>query len=90
MKHNYSFTSEVRYWFEYDGGETLEFIGDDDVWVFVNGQLAVDLGGIHSASSGSVTLDAAARDAVRADASAASTRSPCSRPSAACAARRTS
>jgi fibro-slime domain-containing protein len=59
VKHNYSFTSEVRYWFEYTGGETLEFIGDDDVWVFVNGRLAVDLGGIHGASSGSVTLDAA-------------------------------
>jgi fibro-slime domain-containing protein len=59
VKHNYSFTSEVRYWFEYGGGEILEFIGDDDVWVFVNGQLAVDLGGVHSAAPGSVTLDAA-------------------------------
>jgi len=59
VKHNYSFTSEVRYWFEYVGGEALQFIGDDDVWVFVNGQLAVDLGGVHSASPGSVTLDAA-------------------------------
>ena len=56
-KHNFSFTSEVRYWFEFQGGETLSFIGDDDVWVFVNGRLAVDLGGVHQASPGSVTLD---------------------------------
>jgi fibro-slime domain-containing protein len=56
-KHNFSFTSEVRYWFQYQGGENLSFTGDDDVWVFVNGQLAVDLGGVHKASSGSITLD---------------------------------
>jgi fibro-slime domain-containing protein len=60
VKHNFSFTSEVRYWFEYQGGESLNFIGDDDVWVFVNGQLAVDIGGIHGATAGSVTLDPAA------------------------------
>jgi fibro-slime domain-containing protein len=56
---NFHFTSEVRYWFEYKGGETLKFTGDDDVWVFVNKQLAVDLGGVHSAINGSVVLDPA-------------------------------
>ncbi|MBN2528545.1 MAG: DUF4215 domain-containing protein [Deltaproteobacteria bacterium] len=59
--HNFYFTSEVTYWFKYDPQTpaTLNFTGDDDVWVFVNGQLAVDLGGVHVPLSGSVTIDAA-------------------------------
>lgn len=58
--NNFHFTSEVRYWFEYQGGESLQFTGDDDVWVYVNKRLAVNLGGVHGAISGGVTLDAAA------------------------------
>ena len=55
--HNFNFTSELRTQFEWKGGEFLEFKGDDDVWVFVNGHLAVDLGGVHGEQTGSVTID---------------------------------
>lgn len=46
--HNFQFTTELRYFFQYQGGETLTFRGDDDVFVYVNGRLAVDIGGIHN------------------------------------------
>ena len=57
--HNFSFTSEVRYWFKFEAGKSyqLNFVGDDDVWVFINKKLAVDLGGIHTPVEGSVTID---------------------------------
>jgi fibro-slime domain-containing protein len=62
--HNFSFTSELRYWFTYSGGETLTFRGDDDVWVYINGHLAVDLGGVHLSEMGSVTLNETTASAV--------------------------
>ena len=46
--HNYSFTTELRYWFQYEGNENLKFTGDDDVWVFINGTMAVEMPGTHN------------------------------------------
>ncbi len=55
--HNFNFTTEVHTEFKYNGGEKFTFIGDDDVWVFVNKKLAVDLGGLHPPETGSIVLD---------------------------------
>ncbi len=60
MLHNFGFTTELHTQFLYTGGETFNFQGDDDVWVYINNKLAVDLGGLHPMQMRSVMLDASA------------------------------
>lgn len=55
--HDFHFTIEFHTEFVYGGGETLFFKGDDDLFVFVNKQLALDLGGVHMAENGTIALD---------------------------------
>ena len=46
--------------FKHESGKrrTISVKGDDDVWIFINGRIALDLGGMHPAQSGSIDLDA--------------------------------
>lgn len=60
--HNYHFTYEIHAEFEYAGGEVFTFRGDDDLFTFINGRLAIDLGGVHGPQEATIDLDASAAD----------------------------
>lgn len=56
-QHNYGFCLEAHTRFGYHGGEVFNFAGDDDVWVFIDGRLVIDLGSLHPKRTKSVNVD---------------------------------
>jgi len=60
-KNNHYFTAEITYAFTYKGGEFLRFSSESDLWVFVNHQRVIDLGGgRHDYLDAVIDLDAKA------------------------------
>ncbi len=61
---NFHFTVHAYGSFVYDKEKNLyfEFLGDDDVYFYIDGQRVMDLGGGHAAASGSLELNAVAKD----------------------------
>ena len=54
---NQHFCFESHATFRFKKNLKFSFRGDDDIWVFINNKLAVDLGGTHLAAPGFVDLD---------------------------------
>ncbi len=62
-KHqNFLFTTEIHLSFQYNRGQVFRFSGDDDLWILVNGKMALDLGGLHVRFNGSIDFDAKAAE----------------------------
>ena len=59
---NFLFTTEVHVTFQYVAGSRFTFRGDDDMWIFVNKRLALDLGSMHGVEEGVINFDAQAED----------------------------
>jgi fibro-slime domain-containing protein len=57
VSHNFSFTVEIHTVFTYNGGETFDFRGDDDVFVYIDNKRVINLGGIHGAQAANVNVD---------------------------------
>ena len=58
-KHNFHFSMEMHLQFVYYRSDNLvfDFCGDDDVWIFVNNHLAVDLGGLNNRATDTMIVN---------------------------------
>lgn len=68
LHHNYHFTAEMSLEFTYltdpqfAGKQNFKFSGDDDVWIFIDGERVLDIGGAHTRVEGTIDLGQLAQE----------------------------
>jgi fibro-slime domain-containing protein len=55
--HNRFFTYEIHTYVPYNPGQVLSFTSSDDMWVFIDNMLVVDMGGIHTPTTKTLNMD---------------------------------
>jgi fibro-slime domain-containing protein len=53
--HNYHFTMHLEGKTTFKLTDSFTFTGDDDLWIYINDQLVMDLGGVHGAESKTIS-----------------------------------
>ena len=56
IARNFGFAFSYNGRFTYQGNEYFKFTGDDDLFVYINDRLAINLGGVHSAEDANIDL----------------------------------
>lgn len=53
--HNFFFTMHLEGTFTFQPTDTFQFRGDDDLWIFFDNNLGIDLSGVHAPAQASIT-----------------------------------